>query len=137
MRALLLDVSRRDNLSGKVQPFSEVLEAFGGQSVVVVLPGESGLKVAAGGERLAGFDDLEIISHFQAGFLGWSYIEVLGVDIAMLGLVVVLFGDEHTLLEDVLVDPLTISFRDEHCRELLALFGKSRTMRDGCSDGLE
>ena len=47
----------------------------------------------------------------------------------MLGLVEVLFGDEHTLLEDVLVDRLTVGFGDEHCRELLALFGKSRTMR--------
>lgn len=48
----------------------------------------------------------------------------------MLGLVEVLFGDEHTFLEDVLVDLLAISLRDKHCRELLALFGKSRTMRE-------
>ena len=58
MRSLLLDVSRRDDLSGKVQPFAEVLEAFGGQSVVVVLPGESSLEVATRGEGLASLDDL-------------------------------------------------------------------------------
>lgn len=58
MRALLLDVSRRNDLGGEVQPFAEVLEAFGGQGVVVVLPGEAGFEEATGGERLAGFDHL-------------------------------------------------------------------------------
>jgi hypothetical protein len=58
-----------------------------------------------------------------------AYIEILGVNVAMLGLVEVLFGYEHTLLKDVLVDLLAVGFRDKHCRELLALFGKSRTMR--------
>ena len=58
MRTLLLDVSRRDDLSGEVQPFAQVLEAFGSQSVIVVLPGESGLEVATRGERLASLDDL-------------------------------------------------------------------------------
>lgn len=57
------------------------------------------------------------------------YVEVLGVDVAMLGLVEVLFGNEHTFLEDVLVNLLAIGFGNKHCRELLALFGKSRTMR--------
>ncbi len=47
----------------------------------------------------------------------------------MLGLVEVLFGYEHTFLEDILVDLLAISLWDKHCRELLALFGKSRTMQ--------
>jgi hypothetical protein len=49
MRALLLDVCRGDNFSGQVKPFAEVIEAFGGQSVVIVLPGELGLEVTAGG----------------------------------------------------------------------------------------
>ena len=59
-----------------------------------------------------------------------AYVEILGVDIAMLGLVEVLFGNEHTFLKDVLVDLLAIRLWDKHCRELLALFGKSRTMRE-------
>ena len=59
-----------------------------------------------------------------------AYVEILGVDIAMLGLVEVLFGNEHTFFEDVLMDLLAIGFGNEHCRELLALFGKSRTMRE-------
>lgn len=55
---MLFDVSRRDDLSRKVQPFAEVLEAFRGQGVVVVLPGEPGLQIAPRGEGLACFDDL-------------------------------------------------------------------------------
>jgi len=56
--SLLLDVGCRHDLSRQVKPFSEVIEALGGQGVVVVLPGESGLEVAAGSEGLAGFDHL-------------------------------------------------------------------------------
>lgn len=41
-----------------MQPFAEVVETFGGQGVVVVLPRELGLKVSAGGQGLAGLDDL-------------------------------------------------------------------------------
>ena len=39
-----------------------------------------------------------------------AYVEVLGVNIAVLGEVVVLFGDEYTFLEDVLVDEFPIRF---------------------------
>jgi hypothetical protein len=42
-----------------MEPFPEIVEAFRGQGVVVVLPGELGLEVAAGGKGLTGFDDLE------------------------------------------------------------------------------
>ena len=49
MRSLLLDVRRRDNLGGEVKPFAQVVEALGGQGVVVVLPGELGLDVAPRG----------------------------------------------------------------------------------------
>jgi hypothetical protein len=38
MAALLLDVGGRDDLSGQVQPFAQVVETLGGESVVVVLP---------------------------------------------------------------------------------------------------
>ena len=47
----------------------------------VPLPGELGLEVAARGQGLAGLDD----------------IEVLGVNVTVLGLVEVLLGDEDTL----------------------------------------
>jgi len=49
--------------------------------VVVPLPGELGLEVTARGQGLAGLDD----------------IEVLGVNVAVLGLVEVLLCDENTL----------------------------------------
>lgn len=96
MRALLLDVRLGHDLGGQVQPFAQVVEAFGGQGVVVPLPAELGLEVAARGQRLAGLDDEE----------------VLGVDLAVLGLEV-LFGDEHALAEEVLVDLLAVRFGDQ------------------------
>ena len=108
MRALLLDVGGRDNLSGEVQPFTEVVKTLaivrivfsflcdkgetnlGGEGVVVVLPRELGLDVAAGVERLAGLD----------------HVEVLGVNVAVLGKVEVLLGHEHTLCSRNLVSEL-------------------------------
>lgn len=58
MRALLLDVCGRDNLSREVKPFAEEVETLGGESVVVPLPRELGLEESTGGERLASLDDL-------------------------------------------------------------------------------
>lgn len=58
MAALLLDVSSGHDLSGQVEPFAEVVETLGGEGVVVVLPREAGLDVAAGVEGLAGLDHL-------------------------------------------------------------------------------
>ena len=58
MRALLLDVGCRYDFGGEVEPFAEVVETLRGESVIVPLPGELGLEVAAGGEGLTGFDDL-------------------------------------------------------------------------------
>ena len=89
---MLLDVSRGDNLSGKVEPFTEVVETLRSESVVVVLPRELSLDIAAGGERLAGFDN----------------IKILGVDVVVLWEVVVLLCDEHSLTEEVLVDLLSV-----------------------------
>ena len=102
MGTLLLDVGGRDNLSGEVEPLTEVVKTLeskldnpsslsrlaiersqtylGGEGVVVVLPGELGLDIAAGVEGLEGLD----------------HIEVLGVNVGMLGLEVLL-GHEHTL----------------------------------------
>jgi hypothetical protein len=37
-----------------------------------------------------------------------SYIEVLGVDVAVACLIIVLLSDEYTLFEDVLVDGLAV-----------------------------
>ena len=42
-----------------------------------------------------------------------TYVEVLGVNVTVLGLVEVLLGDEHTLAEEVLVDRLAVGLGDE------------------------
>lgn len=97
MGSLLLDVRSWDNLSGKVEPFSEVVKTLGGEGVVVVLPRELGLDVATGGERLAGLDN----------------VEVLGVNVVVLWEVVVLLCDEDTLTEEVLVDLLSVGLGDK------------------------
>jgi hypothetical protein len=58
MRALLFDVSSRDNLSGEMKPFAEVVKTLRSKGVVVVLPWEAGLDVATGVEGLASLDHL-------------------------------------------------------------------------------
>jgi hypothetical protein len=45
---LLLNVGSRHDLGGDVEPFTEVVETLGGEGVVVVLPGETGLDVSTG-----------------------------------------------------------------------------------------
>jgi hypothetical protein len=82
----LLDVGSGNDLSGKVKPLAEVVETLGGQGVVVVLPRELSLDIAARVERLKSLDNEQ----------------VLGVDIGVLGKVEVLLGDEDTLTEEVL-----------------------------------
>lgn len=86
VRSLLLNVGSGNDLSGEVKPFAEVVETLGGQGVVVVLPRELGLDIAARVERLHSLDNEQ----------------VLGVDIGVLGKVEVLLGDEDTLTEEVL-----------------------------------
>lgn len=100
MGSLLLDVSGRNDFSGKVKPFAKVVQTLGSESVVVVLPGELSLDVAAGSEGLAGLDD----------------VEVLRVNVVVLREVVVLLGDEDTLTEEVLVDLLAICLWDKPVR---------------------
>ena len=56
-----------------------------------------GLDVAAGSERLAGLDN----------------VEVLGVNVVVLWEVVVLLCDEHSLTEEILVNLLSVSLGDE------------------------
>jgi hypothetical protein len=58
VRTLGLDVRLGNDLGGEVEPFTEVVETFGGQGVVVPLPRELGLDVAAGVEGLEGLDYL-------------------------------------------------------------------------------
>jgi hypothetical protein len=87
VRSLLLDVGGGDDLSGEMEPFAEVVETLGGQGVVVPLPGELSLDIAAGGERLGGLDDEQ----------------VLRVDLGVLGKVEVLGSHHHTLSEEVLL----------------------------------
>lgn len=84
--SLLLDVCGGNDLGGQVEPFAEVVETLGGEGVVVVLPGELSLDVAAGVQRLESLDDEE----------------VLCVDVGVLGKVEVLLRDEDTLTEEVL-----------------------------------
>lgn len=60
MRALLLDVRLRDNLSGEVKPLAQVVETLGCEGIVVPLPTELGLDVTAGGEGLHGLDNLDM-----------------------------------------------------------------------------
>ena len=52
-----------------MEPFAKVVEAFWGQGVVVILPGELGLEVTAGGKGLAGFDDL--VAYVSGESAGW------------------------------------------------------------------
>jgi hypothetical protein len=55
------------------------------------------LDIATGGERLAGLDDEK----------------VLGVNVVVLGKVVILLCNENTFTEEVLVDLLAVCFWDE------------------------
>lgn len=97
MGSLLLDVRSGHDLSGQVEPLAEVVETLGGEGVVVVLPGELSLDIAAGGKGLASLDD----------------VKVLGIDVVVLGKVVVLLRNEHALAEEVLVDLLAVCLGDE------------------------
>jgi hypothetical protein len=102
VRLLLLDVRSRDDLGREVKPLSEVVDALGGQGVVVVLPRELGLDISARVERLARLD----------------HVEVPGVDVVVLGKVEVLLRDEYTLTEEVLMT------QNRQFRQKLANSGK-------------
>lgn len=55
---MLLDVSCGNNLSWQMEPLAQVVESLWGQGVVVVLPRELSLDIAAGSEGLESLDDL-------------------------------------------------------------------------------
>jgi hypothetical protein len=116
MRALLLDVGCWHDFCGQMKPLSEVVKSFWREGVVVPLPGELGFEVAARGQGLAGFDDLNnnTISTFGIPSRDMpSYVEVLGIELAVFGEIVVFLGHEHSLTEEILVDFLAIGFGDE------------------------
>ena len=73
MRSLLLDVGGRNNLSREVEPLPEVVETLGGEGVVVVLPRELGLDVAARGQALEGLDDEQVANTGLVGRLVAAY----------------------------------------------------------------
>ena len=58
MATVLLNVGGRNNFRREMEPFAKVVKTLGGQGVVVVLPGELGLKVPTRGEGLASLNDL-------------------------------------------------------------------------------
>jgi len=60
VRPLLLDVGSGNDLGGEMEPLAKVIETLGGEGIVVVLPGELGLDVAAAGQRLASLDDIKV-----------------------------------------------------------------------------
>ena len=84
-----------------MEPFAEVVETLGGESVVVVLPREAGLDETARGERLACGVLVASSAGRIAGILtGLDDEEVLGVDVAVLGEVEVLLRNEYALCGD-------------------------------------
>jgi hypothetical protein len=91
-------VSGGDNFSGKVEVFSQVVDTFISERVVIVLPRELGLDVTAGVQRLTSLDN------FQVGDLKGR----------VTGEVVVLFGNQNTFLEKVFVDDFSVLLRDQH-----------------------
>jgi hypothetical protein len=88
-----------------VEPLAEVVETLGGEGVVVVLPREAGLEVAARGQGLA-CRGIRTRAHRRAraqwkGLLtSLDDVKVLGVDVAVLGKVEVLLSDENALCGD-------------------------------------
>lgn len=93
-----LQSSHGQDSLGDVQLCSQVLETFIGQRVVVPLPRELGLDVTLGGQGLHGLDDPQ----------------VLDINLLVLGLVEVLLGNSNTLLEEVLVDLLSVFLGNKH-----------------------
>lgn len=76
----VLQVGSWDNVFWQVQVVSQEFNTFFGQGVVVVLPRELSLDVTLRGQGLQSLDD----------------IQVLGVNILVLGLVKVLLSDDNT-----------------------------------------
>merc|ERR1712072_124959 len=100
-RGLLQGVG--DNLLGKVEVLTEVLDALVGEVPVVPLPAELLSDVPTG---LQGSQQLNHVDVLDGELL-----------VIVLGLVAVLLGNHDTLFEEVVVDDLAVLFRDEHCNK--------------------
>ena len=59
-----------------------------------------------------------------------TYVEVLSVDLAVLWLVEVLLRDEHTLLEEVLVDLLAVGLGNQHLGGIIVEMSSVREIRE-------
>jgi len=117
MATLLLNMRLRHNLRRQVQPLPQIIQTLGSQGVVVPLPAELRLEVAARGQGLAGLDD----------------VEVLGLDLVVLGQVEVLLRDADTFAEEVFVDLLAVGFGDQPGSHVLALrFGFESDGKEQC-----
>jgi len=92
---------RRHDLGGKVEEVAQVLNTLICQVPVVVSPGELFRDHSLGLERLARFDDVEVGNALQ--FL-------------MFRREVILLGDHHTFLEEVLEDGDSVLFGHQHFR---------------------
>lgn len=91
--------SRRHDLRGKMEEVAEVLDTLVGQVPVVVSPGKLLGDHSLGFERLTRFDDVKVGDTLQ--FL-------------VLRREVVLLGDHHTLLEEVLENGDSVLLRHQH-----------------------
>ena len=92
---------RRHDLGGKVEEVAQVLNTFVGQIPVIVSPGELFRDHSLGLERLTSFDDVEVGNALQ---------------FRMLGREMILLGDHHTFLEEVLEDGDSVLFGHQHFR---------------------
>jgi hypothetical protein len=55
-----------------------------------------------------------------------TYIEILGINVAMLREIEVLLGHEHAFAEKVLVDLLAVCFWDKPCEKKMSVGPRSR-----------
>lgn len=78
--------------------FESRTRALWSEGIVVVLPGEPRLSVAARGERL---EDL-------------YNVEILGIKVVVLGQIEVLFRDEDALAEEVFMDFAAVGLWNQH-----------------------
>lgn len=84
-----------------MEPLAEVVNTLGLDGVVVVLPRETGVEESARGQRLAcSWLDVAVARAMQGLLTSLDDVEVLGVDVAMLGKVEVLLCDENALCGD-------------------------------------
>jgi len=100
LRSLVcLLVGGGNNLGGKGEVRTQVINTFIGQVAVVVLPREGNANVVLGRKRLHQTEDFQVVGSF---------------DVRMLVGLGVLLDDAYSLLEEVRVDSDTVFLGDEH-----------------------